>query len=167
MFGSVMHLIRLFVIPRISSSLLKPVSFLDNFGYLIYDFLSFLLLFLAYGKKCFLLHIFSPLTLCKTFVRLLGTSFYLEWSLRRNSNFSVCAEWLYRSEESSAAGLFENDVRFLSDSWVYSHLLRRRVTWLLWYSYKLKESGKLTEFCRTIIYLLYFINYIFSAAFAS
>lgn len=84
-----------------------------------------------------------------------------------NSNFSVYAEWLYRSEESSAAGLFENDVRFLSDSWVYSHLLRRRVTWLLWYSYKLKESGKLTEFCRTIIYLLYFINYIFSAAFAS
>lgn len=54
-----MHLIRLFVIPRISSSLLKPVSFLDNFGYLIYDFLSFLLLFLAYEKKCFLLHIFS------------------------------------------------------------------------------------------------------------
>lgn len=73
-----MYLIRLFVIPRISSSLLKPVSFLDNFGYLIYDFLSFLLPFLAYGKKCFLLHTFSPLTLCKTFVRQLGTSFYLE-----------------------------------------------------------------------------------------
>lgn len=106
-----------------------------NFGYLIYDFLSFLLPFLAYGKKCFLLHTFSPLTLCKTFVRQLGTSFYLEWSLRRNSNFSVCAEWLYRSEESSAAGLSENDVRFLSDSWVFSHLLRRRVTWLLWHSY--------------------------------
>ena len=132
MLGSVMHLIHLFVIPRISSSLLKPVSFLENFGYLIYDFLSFLL---AYGKKCFLLHAFSPLTLCKTFMCQLGTSFYLEWSLRRNSNFSVCAEWLYRSEESSAAGLFENDVRFLSDSWVFSHLLRRRVTWLLWHSY--------------------------------
>lgn len=130
-------------------------------------FLIFSLALLSLWKKCFLLHIFSPLTLCKTFVRQLGTSFYLEWSLRRNSNFSVCAEWLYRSEESSAAGLFENDVRFLSDSWVYSHLLRRRVTWLLWYSYKLKESGKLTEFCRTIIHLLYFINYIFSAAFAS
>lgn len=167
MFGSVMHLIRLFVIPRISSSLLKPVSFLDNFGYLIYDFLSFLLLFLAYGKKCFLLHIFSTVDSLQNVCASVRNIILSGMIAAGNSNFSVYAEWLYRSEESSAAGLFENDVRFLSDSWVFSLLLRRRVTWLLWYSYKLKESGKLTEFCRTIIYLLYFINYIFSAAFAS
>lgn len=55
-----MHLIHLFVIPRISSSLLKPVSFLENFGYLIYNFLSFLFPLLSLWKKMlFTAHFFT------------------------------------------------------------------------------------------------------------
>lgn len=56
-----MHLIRLFVIPRISSSLLKPVSFLDReFWVSNLRFLIFSLALLSLWKKMlFTTHFFT------------------------------------------------------------------------------------------------------------